>query len=220
MKFTAKGRQYQIDRNWVISQTDAKPYKYDPEYSAIYDGPEYKRDSDELMKHRLEWVHKIYGSFNPGCAIHSIFDIGYGNGAFLNYVRDNAPYIIRLGHDITGVSLNGSCTMPGYVSASVYTMWDVLEHMPDTSFLNKLPTEYIFISLPYCHYFSEGKDWFENEYPHLKPDEHIRHFDDWSLISFMSDHGWILIASSDHEDKIRKSKHGLQNILSMAFKRK
>jgi hypothetical protein len=36
----------------------------------------------------------------------------------------------------------------------------------------------------------------------------------------MTSLGWKEVAKSSHEDIVRKSAHGLQNILSMAFKRK
>lgn len=110
--------------------------------------------------------------------------------------------------------------MPEIVKADVITMWDVLEHFPSVEFVRDLPCETLVLSLPYCHVITEGVEWFNEKYKHRKADEHIRHFNEFSL-SFMMEHfGWKAISVSAHEDIVRKSAHGLQNILSMAFKRK
>ncbi len=234
MNFTAKGRKYEINNLGVITQTDHHPYVYDPQYSAIYDKPEYKQGSDLLQALRLGFALGAHGK-----PIKSLMDVGYGNAAFINFVKkrveswkaiekrkaikiettENGLIPFVYGHDITGVPLDGAYLMPEFVKADVYTFWDVLEHFPDCEFLRTLPCETICISLPYCHFFMKGADWFENEYHHLKPDEHIRHFNPWSLAAFMNQYGWKVVAESDHENIIRKGKNGLQNILSMAFKR-
>ena len=213
MNFTAKGRKYGIDKFGVITQQDHRPFVYDPNYSAIYDSEQYKRGSDLLQALRAGFACASHGR-----QINSLMDVGYGNAAFINFVKqDLIPYVY--GHDITGVPLDGAYLMPEFVKADVYTFWDVLEHFPDCSLLKDLPTETICISLPYCHFHTEGLDWFENKYHHLKPDEHIRHFNPWSLTAFMNQYGWKAVAESGHEDIVRKGKGGLQNILSMAFKR-
>jgi hypothetical protein len=207
-----KGREYTIDQYGVITQTDHRPYKYDAKYSAIYDSPAYTAGNDKLMAYRLGFVLGVHGK-----PIRSLLDIGYGNAAFINSVKGHIPYVY--GHDITGVPLDGAYAMPELIKADVHCMWDVLEHFPDCSFLATLPCETLCISLPYCHYHTEGKEWFETQYPHAKPDEHIRHFNEWSLRAFMQSYGWRMVAVSDHEDIVRKSKHGLRNILSAGFKR-
>jgi hypothetical protein len=230
MTFTAKGRKYEIDRFGVITQTDHRPFTYNPEYSAIYDKEQYKRGSDILQAMRYGFACAAHGK-----PIKSLMDVGYGNAAFINFIKSHVPYVY--GHDITGVPLDGAYLMPEFVKADVYCFWDVLEHFPDCSFLNELPCETICISLPYCHFHTEGLEWFEN-YHHFKPDEHIRHFNPWSLTAFMNQYGWKAVAESDHEDYVRKGKvvtsietkigtiystatteSKLQNILSMSFKR-
>jgi hypothetical protein len=233
MNFTAKGRKYAIDKFGVITQQDHRPFVYDPNYSAIYDSEQYKRGSDLLQALRAGFACASHGR-----PINSLMDVGYGNAAFINFIKKKTietvmstkcgyltsidesglvPYVY--GHDITGVPLDGAYLMPEFVKADVYTFWDVLEHFPDCSFLKDLPTETICISLPYCHFHTEGLDWFENKYHHLKPDEHIRHFNPWSLTAFMNQYGWKAVAESGHEDIVRKGNSGLQNILSMGFKR-
>lgn len=211
MKFTAKGRKYEVDKFGVITQIDHRPFVYDPEYSAIYDKPEYKRGSEILQALRLGFVLGAHGK-----PIQSIMDVGYGNAAFINFAKQIIPFVY--GHDITGVPLDGAYLMPEFIKADVYCFFDVLEHFPDTKFLKKLPCETVVISLPYCHFHTEGLEWFEN-YHHLKSDEHIRHFNPWSLSAFMAQYGWRQTAESYHEDLIRKGANGLQNILSMGFKR-
>jgi hypothetical protein len=213
MKFTIAGRKYEMDKFGVITQTDHRPYVYDKAYSAIYDGREYKRNSERLQDLRLGFVLGSHGS-----PIRSLLDIGYGNGAFINTAKQHVPYVY--GYDITGVPLDGAYVMPEIVKADVITMFDVLEHFPDCSFVADLPCETLVVSLPYCHFHTEGLKWLETKYKHLKSDEHIRHFTEWSLPAFLDQYGWRPVAKSSHEDIIRKSTHGLQNIISMAFKRK
>lgn len=212
MKFVARGRKYEIDRNGVIVQTDHRPFEYDPNYSAIYDKPEYKQGSDLLQAMRLGFAQGAHGK-----PIRSLLDMGYGNGAFINFAKKHIPYVY--GYDITGVPLDGAYVMPELIKADCYTAWDVIEHFPDCSFLKDLPCDTLCVSLPFCHFHTEGFDWFENKYHHLKPDEHIRHFNSWSLQAFMRQYGWEAVTESAHEDIIRKGQNGLQNILSMAFKK-
>lgn len=215
MKFTAKGRKYEIESNGVIIQKDHRPFAYDPDYSAIYDKEQYVRESEKLQAMRFGFVQGANGK-----DIDTLLDIGYGNGAFLKFAEKHIPKDRLWGYDVTGVPLDGAYKMPKIIrDAEVITMWDVLEHIPDCSFLAKLECQTVCISLPYSHHLEMGLDWFENEYPHLKPDEHIRHFNPWSLKNFMIDYGWKWVTESAHEDIVRKSKHGLQNIISMAFKK-
>lgn len=213
MKFTSHTRQYEIDRHGVVVQTDHRPFVYDAKYSAIYDKAHYKRQSELLQALRLGFVLGCHGK-----PILSLLDCGYGNGAFIDFAKQHVKYVY--GHDVTGVPLDGAYVMPELVKASVYCFWDVLEHFPDLSFVQDLPCETICLSLPYCHLVTEGKAWFDEKYPHRKPDEHIRHFNEFSLGNLMASYGWKVVAVSGHEDIVRKSAHGLQNILSMAFKRK
>jgi hypothetical protein len=212
MKFQVKGRKYQVDQFGVITQTDHRPYVYDAEYSATYDKPEYLRQAEILQAMRLGFAQGAHGK-----PILTLLDVGYGNGAFINFAKKHVPHVY--GFDITGVPLDGAYQMPELVKADVFTFWDVLEHFPDCSFLSTLPAETVCVSLPYCHFHTEGIQWLEKSYKHMKPDEHIRHFNEWSLPAFMKQYGWHPVSLSGHEDVVRKSAHGLQNILTMAFKR-
>lgn len=212
MKFTSHDRKYEIDKFGVINQTDHRPFNYDDNYIRCYDGPDYIRETEKLQALRLGFVYGAHGA-----RINTLIDVGYGNGAFMKFAKQNIPYIY--GHDVTGVQIDGCLIMPDIIKANVLTMWDVLEHFADLSFVKDLPVETIVLSLPYCHLITEGKEWFDNNYHHRKPDEHLHHFNEFSLQALMCSLGWKTIAVSGHEDIVRKSRHGLQNILSMAFKR-
>jgi len=213
MKFTSHSRQYEIDKFGVVVQTDHRPFVYDAKYAAIYHQERYRRQSELLQAMRLGFVMGCHGS-----RVRSLEDIGYGDGSFINFVKRYIPYVY--GYDITGVPLDGAYVMPEIIKADVICMHDVLEHFPDLSFVKDLPCETLIVSLPYCHMHTEGKQWFDTRYIHRKPDQHIRHFNEFSLGNLMGSYGWHTVAVSGHEDIVRKSAHGLQNILSMAFKRK
>lgn len=213
MKFTAKGRQYEIDKFGVVNQLDHRPYVYNAEYADTYNKPEYKNNAEQLQAMRLAFTIAAHGK-----PINTILDCGYGAGDFIQYAKKIVPYVY--GYDITNVPVAGCYIVPDLVKSDCICFWDCLEHFPDLNFVRDLPHETICVSLPYCHILTEGVNWFENNYWHLKPDEHIHHFSELSLRNLMDSYGWRTVAVSNHEDIIRKSKHGLQNILSMAFKRK
>lgn len=206
-------RKYIVDDFGVLTQIDHKPFVYDAAYSAIYDAPEYKSGNDILMALRLG-----FASAANQRQIATLMDVGYGNGAFINFALKHIPDVY--GFDITGVPLlNGAHKMPEMIKADVYTFWDVLEHFPSLDFLSNLDTTTICVSLPFCHYHRYGVDWIKTRYKHLKPDEHIRHFNRFSLKCTMMHYGWREVAYSTHEDIIRKSLHDDANILTMAFRR-
>lgn len=213
MKFESHGRKYMIDQHGVVVQTDHRPYVYDAQYSAKYDTADYQRQSELLVALRLGFALASHGK-----PVNSLMDAGYGNGDFMKFAKQTVPNVY--GHDVTGVMVEGCYILPEFIKADVLTMWDVLEHFADISFVRELPYETIAISLPYCHLITEGKTWFDENYIHRKPDEHIRHFTPASLNLTMDSLGWRCVANSKHEDIVRKSKHGLQNIISMSFKRK
>lgn len=213
MKFTAQGRSYEIDTYGVVNQMDCLPFVYDSNYCSIYDTPEYKDQSDYLQALRLGFCLASHGR-KP----KSICDIGYGNGAFMLQAKKHIPYVY--GVDLTGIQVEGCYIMPEFIKAEIYTLHDAFEHFHDLSFIRYLPAETVIISLPYCHIITEGIEWFEKKYKHLKSDEHVHHFNEISLGNIMDHFGWRKIASSTHEDIVRKSTHGLDNILTMSFKKK
>lgn len=212
MTFTSHERQYEVDQFGVINQLDAKPFRYDAKYASTYDKPEYTQQSEILQALRLGFATAAHGR-----PIKTLLDYGYGNGAFMKFAKQCVPNVY--GYDLTGVGVDGCYIMPEIVNADVITFWDALEHIPDLSFVKQLPFETVVVSLPCCHFHTEGREWFDSNYKHRKPDEHLHHFNRLSLANLMAHYGWKAVACSGHEDIVRKSLHGLQNILSMAFKR-
>jgi hypothetical protein len=214
MNFKSCGHQYATDESGCICQLDAKPFRYDPAYSHIYDGPQYTEGSMKLQALRFGFL----SAANRG-PVKSILDIGYGNGAFVKFVMDHRGIPVY-GYDITGVRIKGLHIVesPAEVRVDVVTMWDVIEHIFDLSLLGRLKASTLVISTPYCQFprYVSDRKWFDS-YHHRKPNEHIRHFDEVSLRTTVEAYGWRMQAWSTHEDIVRKSPHGLANILTMAF---
>jgi hypothetical protein len=207
------GIDYSFDKYGVIHQLNPEPFTYDDKYVSTYDTPEYVRNNDILQSLRWAFVVASHGS-KPV----TLVDFGYGNGAFLQSLEDEG--IVRMGFDISGVELIGIRTVDTLVKADCYTFWDALEHVPDLEFIRTLPCKTICISLPWCHYNALGVEWFKN-WKHRKPNEHLHHFDVFSLSNFMSDMGWELLSYSNLEDRIRKGDgKGMANILTTAFTKK
>lgn len=216
-QFQSHGVEYAIDDLGVINQINPKEFTYDQQYVACYDGPEYRQQSDLLQALRLGFVIGAYGRIP-----FSVLDYGCGNGAFLKFAKQLVHDCA--GHDVTGLKLEdipvwSDVETVRRMSFDVITFWDVLEHLTDLSFLRTLSANLLVVSLPYCHYSTQGQEWFDVQYKHRKPNEHVRHFNPHSLKNLMRIYGWQAIATSNHEDVVRKSTHGLPNILSMAFKR-
>jgi hypothetical protein len=210
--------RYWKDGYGIIHQLDPAPFTYDEKYSAIYDREEYARESHVLMSMRLGF---IVGAIKRTPA--SLLDYGYGNGAFLKMARRLVPMVT--GYDITGVQLDGIKTIDGRegvkpVPADVYTLWDVIEHVPELELVYNLPCNYLVLSTPYCHQDSMGEEWFLNNYRHLKPNEHLHHFTPKSLERFMHFAGYKLLANGFYEDVVRKGPDvGLVNIFSQVYER-
>lgn len=214
--FISHGRQYEIDEVGAIHQTDGKPFVYNGKYVSTYETPAYTAQSNILQALRLGFVLGAHGMVPD-----NIVDFGYGNGAFMKFAAQLIPDVY--GYDVTDIEIPG-CTilekleLPGGID--VVTFWDALEHVPDLSFLGTLWATTLVISLPYCHFpSSEQQGWFDQAYIHRKPDEHLHHFNAHSLAKTMQKYWWEDVAWSYHEDIVRTSKHGRENILTGAFKR-
>lgn len=213
MKFSIGPNHYEVDRFGVVVHKNPVNYVYDDKYVAVYDTPEYKAKSDYLQALRIGVVIGAHGGIP-----NTLTDVGYGTGAFMKEAKKFVPHV--WGFDLTGVQVESCYIMPEIVKSDVVCYWDALEHFHDVSFLADLPATTVVISLPYCHFHTQGVEWFATKYKHLKPSEHIRHFNDMSLANMMGYYGWKPVLTSTHEDQVRVSAHGLPNILTMAFKRK
>ena len=147
----------------------------------------------------------------------SILDFGYGSGAFLDVCKKTIPNCY--GYDIGEFNVPVGCSRIDDVFSKhfdVVTFFDSLEHVDDIYFLNKIDCNYIIISVPECHYFSD--EWF-NSWKHRRVDEHIWHFSAKSLIDFMKSQKYEMINLSNIEDVIRKSIDEHSNILTGVFKK-
>ena len=148
---------------------------------------------------------------------NSILDVGYGNGDFLKLCVQGIYNCY--GNDITNYPLPDGVTFVDDMLKDYYDVicfFDVLEHFQDISFVKNLNCNYVYISLPWCHNFSD--EWFEN-WKHRREDEHLWHFNDVSIVKFFNEMGFELIIKSNIEDFIRKPMDENENILSCIFKK-
>lgn len=216
MKFTSHGFDYETDQHGVLCQINPQPYIYDEKYVATYDTPEYVAKNKALQLLRIGFVIASHGK-----EVDSLLDFGCGNGAFLAEATDYMGEVV--GYDIAEGKMIKDVFKTDFLGFSeVYTFWDALEHVHDLEFIRTLPCKTICVSLPYCHMNEIRRDqaWFDKDYKHRKPNEHVRHFTPESLSAMMEHYGWKAHITSFHEDIVRQSTHGLENILSMSFKKK
>jgi len=148
--------------------------------------------------------------------ISSILDVGYGNGDFLKAASKAITNCY--GFEVNNYPIPENCTEVVDICNSTYDavcFFDVLEHFDDIYTIAELNTEYIYISVPECHYLSD--EWFE-KWKHRRPDEHLWHFNRTALINFMAELDFKPVALSNIEDTIRKGDGKLSNILTGLFR--
>jgi hypothetical protein len=146
-----------------------------------------------------------------------ILDVGYGSGEFLSAAKVIVPNCY--GFDISSYPVPDGVEKLNQISnfdGEVITMFDVLEHFGDIYVIKDFKCKYLIVSLPNCHYFSD--EWFEN-WKHRRPNEHLWHFNEKSLINFMEEAGYKFISSCNLEDSVRLSQGPYPNILTAAFKK-
>ncbi len=202
---------YEKDRYGVIKQISPQPFNYDLAYANAYNDLGVLNDRMSYL--RLGLILGIIGGVPE-----SLLDVGYGNGSFLKAASDIVPE--TFGHDISGFDIPEKSTFVEDILSrhfEVITFFDCLEHYHDISFVKDLNCELLVVSLPNCLYKSD--EWFR-DWKHRKPDEHISHFNEISLDSFMDAHGFDTIYMGNPEDTIRKNKDNTPNILTGAFKKR
>ena len=201
-------KNYQRLPNGVIKQIATNPFVYDPEYIEVYN--KYGDARIKMAWMRMGYITGVIG--NPS----TLIDVGYGNGDFLRAARE---FTECYGHDINEYPIPEGCRFMDdwkNFDGDVMTFFDVLEHIPDISFVKDLKAKYIVISVPNCHY--ESEQWFES-WKHRKPDEHLWHFNEQSLINFMNENGYIYLNISHIEDAIRKGDDKKPNIITGIFQK-
>lgn len=212
---------YSTNADGVIFQIERKPFNYEEHYiEKIYPGDEHKFKYTNYL--RLGYVIGAFGKIPQ-----SILEVGYGKGYFLEAAKEIIPNVY--GYDVTDIPVPAQCkkvTEEQFLHDhyDVIVFWDALEHFEDIEFVKNLNCKTIFISLPWCHYRSmlwEGTytadNWFAT-WKHRKPDEHLWHFDDFSLPNFMKRMGYdYLHIPFNIEDTTRKGVSKIPNILTCAF---
>jgi hypothetical protein len=198
--------------NGVIKQKNVNKIEYNYEYSNNYN--KFGERGNYLSYLRLG---VLLGNINK--IPNSILDVGYGNGSFLNAAKNTIKKCS--GFDISGFPLPDDISIENSIFEKhfdVICFFDSLEHFDDINIIDKLNCDYVYISLPWCHYDSD--EWFLNWY-HRKPNEHLWHFDDKSLIRFFEENGYENIYLGNVEDTIRKNNYCSEkpNILSAIFKK-
>ncbi len=206
-------QNYEIINYGIIKQIKREPVNYNYDYSSTYDN--YNEKNIQLSFLRLGVLIGALGKIPT-----SIMDIGYGNGSFLK-ACSNIIYKCY-GSDLhNNYKLPDTCTFIENIfeqEVDVITFFDSLEHFDDIFIIDKLKCKYIMITLPWCHYFND--EWFTN-WIHLRPNEHLWHFNDISLIQFFESYGYKCIHKSNFEDTVRKraTYNDSENILACVFEK-
>ena len=203
---------YEILPNGVIHQKTVNKLK---EYDVDYVDERYNSYGEKGMQMAYLRLGYVVGAICD--TIHSILDVGYGNGDFLRACNGVENVY---GNDISEYPLPDGVTFVEDILKDEYdviTFFDSLEHFEDISFVKDLKAKYIVVSLPMCHNTSD--EWFEN-WKHRRPDEHLWHFNDQSLWNFMVECGYEYVNMFNVEDTIRKPSDNEINILTGVFKKK
>ena len=188
----------------------------------------------ELQKYDFDYVNLRYNSYGELCdkisylrygfligsikkIPSSILDVGYGNGSFLNVSKNTIKKCY--GNDISKYDLPPNVEFINNIFENYYDVicfFDVLEHFNDINEISKLKCEYIYISVPECHFFDIDSFW---NWKHRRPDEHLWHFNLNSITKFFKKHNFELVSHSNVEDIIRKPINEYSNILTCVFKK-
>jgi hypothetical protein len=207
---------YQLDEFGVIHQINSKVKIYDGTYLSYYEGLHDR--TIKLGYQRLGWVVGLLRRLPE-----SVLEIGYGLGTFLEAaVFAGVPECV--GYDVAEYPLPSGCTFIGWEAALVRSweitaLFDVLEHIPDLSFLGRLATSTLAVAVPFCRWREFGDDWFRGWRMRL-PDEHLHHFDPDSLCALMKHHGFRCVDLNHFEDglRLREGERG-PNIICGFFER-
>ena len=172
---------YHLDEFGIIHKTTSNVKIYDKTYLSYYEGLHER--TIKLGYQRLGWVIGLVGRVPE-----SVLEIGYGLGTFLE-AASLAGVRQCAGYDVAEYPLPAGCTFIGWEPAlvrswEVTALFDVLEHIPDLSFLARLATSTLALAVPYCRWHEFGDDWFRDWRMRL-PDEHLHHFRALHLFAFV-----------------------------------
>ena len=199
--------EYLIDENMVLSQQNPDPFEYNENYISCYDDEKYKQATKQLMDIRCTLIREhLY------CRGFELLDYGAGRGHFLDHLNQTLSFRKSYYYEPSGGFLFKE-TFPewGGEPVDVITLWDVLEHIPNIyKFVEDHKFRYYVVSVPNRPRLVELETW-----KHLKPNEHLHHFDEESLVKFFKHHGYKKVFTGFPEDQVRK---GAKNILTGIFR--
>jgi hypothetical protein len=199
---------YEI-RGGVIRQISPSPFNYTYEYVAKYNHQPVR----QLSLLRIDWIKNALGRV-PG----SVLDFGSGTGMFLKVYHELTKAQVYA-YDVVSYPLPSPIKRvadPTDKKYSLITFYDSLEHLQELDILGRIKCDFLCISVPWCHNLSD--EWLRS-WKHLKPNEHIWHFDRESLAATCQGFEFELISAGNPEDKIRKPADGLPNILTAIFRK-
>lgn len=211
---------YRADEFGVIHQIEFTPIAYDKEYISYYEDL-----SDRTIKlgyQRMGWVLGLMQRLPS-----SVLEIGYGTGTFIEAAEiSGVPECA--GYDIARYPLPKGVSFVEWDAAlarpwDLVAMFDVLEHIPDLSFLGRLQARHLALAVPYCRYRELGEGgqaWFR-DWRMLLPNEHLHHFDRDSLTALLKHYGFDCVTLNTFEDgmRLRPGETG-PNILCGFFTRR
>lgn len=211
---------YRIDEFGVIHQVEFTPITYDKKYISYYEDL-----SDRTIKlgyQRMGWVLGLLGRIPS-----SVIEIGYGTGTFIE-AAEITGVADCAGYDIAHYPLPDGVRFVEWDAAmaarwDLVAMFDVLEHIPDVSFLGRLKAQHLALAVPYCRHRelgAAGDAWFR-DWRMLLPNEHLHHFDRESLVALLDHHGFDCVTLNTFEDgiRLRPGETG-PNILSGFFRKR
>lgn len=201
-------------KNGLIKQE--KIFTSKRHYDVNYINNSYNNYGEKTMQMSFLRLGYIIGSI--GRIPNNILDIGFGNGEFL---KTSSKIIDKCyGNDVSNYPIPENAIFVDNIYTDTYdvvTFFDVLEHFEDIYEIKNLKCNFIVISVPWCHNFSD--EWFL-KWKHRRPDEHLWHFDEKSIIKFFEEIGFELINKCNIEDSIRKPIDCNPNILTCTFRKK
>jgi len=160
----------------------------------------------------------ILGMLDPlrSRRLHTIVDVGYGNGSFLKVMRKAGWHVF--GIDVHGVDYGiQSVGFQDDLQYDVATFFDSLEHLPDLDAALCLRVRHAIVSIPH------RPSWFRQEpqrWKHFKPGEHLHYFTKESLSALWRRAGLFLSDMNDYEDITRgRASHAEPNIMTYRFDR-
>lgn len=204
---------YEILPNGVIHQKTIVNKL--PDYDKKYVDERYNSYGEKGMQMAYLRLGYLFGGININ--ISSILDVGYGNGDFMRAAKSLISHVH--GFDVSNYPVPDNCTKVDNMFANEYDVvcfFDSLEHFESIDFVKDLKTNFIYISLPFCHNISD--EWFK-VWKHRREDEHLWHFNDESLINYMKEQGYECLRLSNIEDNIRGLLNGNANILTGIFQK-